>query len=192
MKPIFYAALIASVATFTVAKADSAPAAISIVKQSTLEQSNAFKDIVRQLEGKRKEIQEKLAKDEKNLKKEDEKLAAAQKKLSAEAFAKERQKFEALVNNVRLGLERKKIQMELAFEESKKKVYEEFLKIVEAIRKEKGGVVFYAEAVAAAAKDSDISEKVLTEMNKNLKEVKVTFKSDEEIKKLIAQQVPAK
>ncbi len=190
MKPIFYATLLATTALLTPAHADSS-ATISTVQQSTIKESTVFKDILKQIDAERMLIQADLSKKEKELKKKDQELAEAQKKLSAEEFEKKRKAFATLLDDVRFGLERKKIRIELAFEEAKGKVIAEFSKIVESIRAKKGGVVLYTEMVAASDPKADISPEVLKELNKKLTNVKVTFKSDDEIKKLISQQQQA-
>lgn len=186
-----------------------------IVKQLEAERGKIQKNLVtyetdlKKKDEKLAAAQKKLLADEQKLKVEDEKLAVAQKKLSAEAFAKERQKFEALVaaqkklsedftkerqkfealvNTVRQKLEREKIRMELAFDEGRKKVSATFLTVVQKIREEKKAVVLFANAIAAAPANADISADVLKEMDKSLKSVPVVFKSDKEIQQLVDQQ----
>ncbi len=196
MKPILYAALLTSVTTLMPLMADKAsekPSSptIAIVKQAILEKSSAFKDIAKQLEGERARVQKSLLEDEKKLKKEGEDLEAAQKKLSEEEFKKKRQAFEKQATDLRVKLELQKIRLELALDEAKKKMFKAFSEIVDALGQKRGGIILYGEAVATAEASYDLSDEVLKELNKKLPTIKVTFKSDAEIRKLISQQQAA-
>ena len=82
----------------------------------------------------------------------------------------------------------RRVQMEVAFEEAKKKVYEAFLKVANEIKTEVGAnLMFYKETVVTADDAFDASTKILESLDKTLPSVPVTFKSETEIKKLMQQ-----
>lgn len=191
MKKTLYTALLASSIMLTPAlQADTLPApVICVVAQTTLDKSAALKSIVTQLEKKRTEIQKELAADENKLKAEDKELAEKQKKMSEKEFADKRQAFEKKVRDIQSKLEIRRVQMELAFEDAKKKVYEAFLKVADEVKKTAGAnIMLYKETVVTADDAFDLSNKVLENLDKSLPTVQVTFKSEAEIKKLIQQQ----
>lgn len=192
MKKFLFAAVLTSTALSFPLKADSLPAPIiCVVEQATLDKSAALKSIVNQLEKKRAEIQKELAADEHRLKEEDRKLLESQKKLSEKEFTAKRQDFERRVHEVQAKLEVRRIQMEFAFEEAKKKVYEAFLKVANEVKTEAGAnLMLYKETVVTADDAFDTSGKILEKLDKTLPSVPVSFKSEAEIKKLMQQQPP--
>lgn len=190
MMKILCAAFLTSAAILTPLKAEPLPApVICVVAQATLDKSAALKSIVSQLEKKRNEIQKELAADEKRLKDEDKKLVEEQKKLSEKEFTEKRLAFEKKVREVQEKLEIRRVQLELAFEEAKKKVYEDFLKIADEVKKEaNANIMLYKETVVTADASFDVSAQVLEKLDKSLPTVQVTFRSEADIKKLILQQ----
>ncbi|MBY0500952.1 MAG: OmpH family outer membrane protein [Alphaproteobacteria bacterium] len=190
MKKILLMALLTSAVTFGAAQADSLPApVIGIVEQATLDKSEAIKSIVEQLEKKRAEIQKEMASYEKELKDKDKSLVDEQKTLSEKDFAAKRQAFEKRVREVQEKLEVRRAQMELAFEDAKKKVYEAFLKAAEEARKEAGAnIIIYKETVVTADPAFDLTSNVLAKLNQALPTVNVVFKSEGDVKKQIQQQ----
>ncbi len=191
MKKILYTALLASsIILPSAVKADALPApVVCVVAQTTLDKSAALKSIVNQLEKKRAEIQKELSADENKLKAEDKELSDKQKKMSEKEFGEKRQAFEKKVRDIQSKLEIRRVQMELAFEDAKKKVYEAFLKVADQVKKEAGAnIMLYKETVVTADDAFDLSNKVLENLDKSLPTVQVTFKSESEIKKLIQQQ----
>jgi outer membrane protein len=189
MKKVLCATFLASAAVLTSANAATLPApVISVVAQATLDKSAALKSIVSQLEKKRSEIQTELAADEKRLKDEDKSLTEQQKKLSEKEFAVKRQDFEKRVHEVQAKLEIRRGQLELAFEEAKKKVYEAFLKAADEVKKSAGSnIMLYKETIVTADELFDLSNQVLEKLDKALPSVQVTYKSEAEIKKLLQQ-----
>ncbi|MBI2706733.1 MAG: OmpH family outer membrane protein [Proteobacteria bacterium] len=190
MKKILCAAFLASAAILTSAQADTLPApVICVVAQTTLDKSAALKSIVSQLEKKRTEIQKELSTDETKLKAEDKELSEKQKKMTEKEFAEKRQAFEKKVREVQSKLEIRRVQMELAFEEAKKKVYEAFLKVADEVKQGAGAnIMLYKETVVTADAAFDLSNQVLEKLDKSLPTVQVTFKSEADIKQLIQQQ----
>jgi len=167
---------------------------IGLVEQAALDKSDALKSIVSQMEKKRGEVQKEMQTYEKELKDQDQKLTAEQKTLPEKQFAEKRQAFETRVRDIQQKLEIRRAQMEIAFEESKKKVYDAFIKAADEVRTETGAnIILYKETVISAANTFDLTPKVLIKLNKTLPSVPVTFKSEAEIKAQIQKnvQVPA-
>jgi Skp family chaperone for outer membrane proteins len=193
MKKTFYLSILSSVAMITAVKAATLPTPIiGVVEQATLDKSAALKSIVEQMEKKRSDVQKELAKYEEELKKKDKDLAEQQKTLSEKDFAQKRQTFEKRVHEIQQKIELRRIQMELAVEEAKKKVYEAFLKAADEIKTSSGAnVIIYKETVVTADPAFDLTKPVLDKLNQTLPTVQVTFKSEEEVKKQVQQQQPA-
>lgn len=192
MKKSLYAALLLSVFALP-AKADvKLPSpVIAVVEQVSLDKSEASKSIISQLEAKRNEVQKELSSYEKELKAQEEKLMSEQKTLSKEEFEKKRQAFEKRVRDVQEKVALRRGQIELAFEDSKKKVLEAFLKVSNEVMKEVGAnLVMYKETIITADSAFDVTNKVLEKLNKTLPKVQVTFKPESEVKKLLLQQAP--
>ena len=190
MKKLSIATLLAFTAMTLPAKADSLPTpVICVISQASLDQTAALKSIIDQLQKKRAEVQKELAADEKKLKDEDKSLSEQQKKLSEKDFATKRQDFEKRVHEIQTKLEIRRMQMEIAFEEAKKKVYDAFLKAADEVKKEMGAnLILYKETVVTADDSFDVSNKVLEKLDKSLPTVAVVFKSEADVKKLIQQQ----
>lgn len=187
---VFMSQAIAETTPTTVpAKTDSLPTPIvGVVEQATMDKSEALKSIVSQMEKKRTEVQKEMQAFEKELKDQDQKLTADQKKLSEKEFAEKRTAFEKRVREIQQKLEIRRAQMEIAFEDSKKKVYDAFLKAAEEVRTETGAnILLYKETVISSASSFDLTNKVLERLNKTLPSVPVSFKSEAEIKKQLEQ-----
>ena len=195
MNKLLSLSFLASVALIpsTVTAAETLPApVICIVEQATLDKSSAVQDLAKQMEKKRAEIQKEMATYETELKAQDKKLTEEQKKLSEKEFAEKRQAFEKRVREIQEKIEIRRAQMELAVEDAKKKVFEAFLKVTDEVKKEVGAnVVVYKETVITADPALEKSNLVLEKLNKELPTVKVTFKSEAEVKKQLQQQQPA-
>jgi Skp family chaperone for outer membrane proteins len=192
MKKTLLTSLFISAAVLSSAHADSLPApVIGIVEQATLDKSAAFQDIIKQVDQKRTEVQKEMAAYENELKDKDKELAENPKKLSEKDLAAQRQVFEKRVQEVQEKLEIRRAQMELGVEEAKKTVYQAFLKAAEDVMKEVGAnVMIYKETVITANSGFDLTPKVLDKLNKDLPNVKVSFKSEADVKKQLTQQLP--
>ena len=195
MNKLLCLSFLASVAMIpsAVKAADTLPApVIGIVEQATLTNQLLSKIWHKQMEKKRAEIQKEMSTYETELKAQDKKLAEEQKKLSEKEFADKRQAFEKRVREIQEKIEVRRGQMELAVEDAKKKVFEAFLKAADEVKKEVGAnLVVYKETVITADPALDKTNLVLEKLNKALPTVKVTFKSEAEVKKQLQQQHPA-
>lgn len=192
MNKLLSLSLLASVAMIStpLKAAETLPApVIVVVEQATLDKSAALKSIVEQVEKKRGEIQKEMASYEAELKAQDKKLVEEQKTLSEKDFAAKRQAFEKRVREIQEKIEIRRMQMELAVEEAKKKVYEAFLKAADDVRKESGAnLMMYRETIVSADSTFDKSAQVQEKLDKLLPTVPVVFKSAEEVKKQLQQQ----
>ncbi|MBA3813644.1 MAG: OmpH family outer membrane protein [Alphaproteobacteria bacterium] len=194
MNKLLCLSFLASVAMVPgLAKAETLPTpVIAIVEQATLDKSDALKSIVSQVDKKRAEIQKEMAKYESELKAQDKKLADEQKSLPEKEFADKRQAFEKRVREIQEKIEIRRAQMELAVEDSKKKVYEAFLKVADKVAKNAGAnIVMYKETIVTAEPAYDLSAAALTELNTTLPTVPVVFKPEAEVKKILKQQAEA-
>lgn len=199
MKKFKCISLLATVAMFPGLVSAQAPATqtlpapvIGVVEQATLDKSDALKSIVDQVEKRRSEIQKEMTTYENELKSQEKKLVDEQKKLSEKEFAEKRQAFERRVREIQGKVEIRRAQLELAVDEAKKKVLEEFLKASEEVRKETGtNIILVKEMVVSAEPAFDLSQKVLEKLNKALPTVTVTFKSEADVKNLMQKQRPA-
>lgn len=191
MKKFLVSFLLTSAIAIPNLKAENLPTPIiGIVEQATLDRSDALKSIISQVEKKRNEIQKEMTTYETQLKEEDKKLAEEQKKLSEKEFTTKRQAFERKVHEVQEKLELRRVQMELAVEEAKKKVLEVFLKVADEVKNEVGAnIVIYKETIVTADNSFDLSTQVLERLNKTLPTVQVTYKPESEIKQQLMQQL---
>lgn len=192
MKKMLCLSLLASIAVIpTFAKAETAlpTPIIAVVEQATLDKSSALKSIVDQVEKKRKDVQNEMAKYEAELKDKDKKLAEEQKNLSEKELAEKRQAFEKRVHEIQEKIEVRRAQMELGVEDAKKKVYEAFLKATAEVRKKAGAnLVMYKETIIDADNAFNLTEDVLKKLNEILPTVTVVFKSEADVKKQMQQQ----
>lgn len=192
MKKRLLTSLFVSAAILSSAQAEPLPApVIGIVEQATLDKSAAFQDIIKQVDQKRTEVQKEMTTFENELKAKDKELAENTKKLSEKDLADQRQAFEKRVQEVQEKLEIRRAQMELGVEDAKKTVYQAFLKAAEDVMKEAGAnIMIYKETIITANAGFDLTPKVLEKLNKDLPNVKVTFKSEADVKKQLTQQLP--
>lgn len=192
MKKTLLTSLFVSAAILSSAQADPLPApVIGIVEQAALDKSAAFQDIIKQVDQKRTEVQKEMTTYENELKAKDKELAENTKKLSEKDLTDQRQAFEKRVQEVQEKLEIRRAQMELGIEDSKKTVYQAFLKAAEEVMKEAGAnIMIYKETVITANAGFDLTSKVLDKLNKDLPTVKVTFKSEADVRKQLTQQMP--
>ncbi len=183
-------ASVALVATSQLSATDLPAPKIAVVDvQQILEQSTATQGVKKEIEKRRAEIQKEMTGYENELRSKDQELAKEQKTLDEKAFAKKRQDFEKRVTEVQKKLEILKIQLEQAFETARQDVYQGFLKSSDKVKSDVGAnILLYKEQVVLADKAFDVTNQVLTNLNKDLPSVKVKFMSTAEIEKKLKQQ----
>jgi len=157
--------------------------------QQILDKSTATEGVKKEIEKRRAEIQKEMTGYENELRKKDQELAEQQKTLSEKEFAQKRQDFEKRVAEIQMKLEVLKIQLEQAFDSARQEVYQAFLKSSDKVKSDVGAnMVLYKEQVVLADNNFDVTEKVLSTLNKDLPTVKVKFMSTAEIEKQLKQQ----
>lgn len=190
MKKILCLAFLAFVGLNSATKAEKLVAPIiGIVAQAVLDKSLAFQSIVQQIEKKRIEFQKEALSYETELKNREKKLIEAQKTLPPEQFTKEHQKFETYAHEKQERVEILKAQLELATEDSKKIVFDAYLKAAHEVKEEVGAnILMYKETVVTADHSLDLSDRVLDKLNKRLSKVTVVFPSADKVKKQLQPQ----
>lgn len=152
--------------------------------QKIVAESTAAKDIQKQLEKKKNEFQNQINKQEESLMKEDQELGKQKASLSADAFEQKRKEFRTKVTNVQRDVQKKRVQLENASGEALAKVQKSVVGIIKDLASEKGfqiaipssQVLYYEGAM-------DISDDVLSKLNKDLPKVDVTIREIKEEKK---------
>ncbi len=142
-----------------------------IVKEST-----AMRDIQSKVSKKQGEYQKEVDKKQKDLEAEQKKIEGKRNVLSKEAFEKESKKFEEKVTELKALVEKKQSSLKKASVDSMSKVNEKVKEIIAEVSKEKDLDVIVPAAQTLFFKDGlDISEEVLTRLNKKITKVDVKF-----------------
>lgn len=141
-----------------------------------LQSTDAAKGIFTEIEGKRKEYQGEIAKEEEQLRSTEQSIIKQKDSLSKDEFSKKRKEFDERVMSAQKMVQGHKNTLDQAFSESMVKLRREAAKIVAEIAKEKGySAVFTQDALILAAHDMDITKEVIDRMNKNVKKIQVDW-----------------
>jgi Skp family chaperone for outer membrane proteins len=179
---ILAAAVLAVCGFGAAAKAADAPAAAAtfgfVDTGKVFQSSEAAKGVLQELEGKRKEYQAQITKEENSLRaagQEFEKQKSTLGKSQLEAKRKEIDK--RLVNGQKMVQERKAM-LDKAYGDTMAKLRGEIMKIVADIAKEKGlSAVFTQEAVMLSAPEMDLTAEVIKHLNDKVKKISVEWPS---------------
>ena len=171
-----YTLLIAAIAGFTApAMAESNFAVVDI--QKIMRESTAAKSIRTQLESKQKAYQAEIKKKEAAMQKEEKSLATQRSTLSPEAFQKKVEDFRKKATTMQKDVQTKKAALDRGFEKSLNDVQKVVNEIITSLAKEKkfslaipSGQLLYADPTM------DITDEVLSRLNKKLPKVSVSFK----------------
>mgnify|MGYP001212461956 CR=1 FL=1 len=129
-----------------------------------------------QIEKISKEIDENLAKGEKEIINEQQKLIEAQSIMAPEAFEKKRIEYEKKVQDFQINSQNTLIKLENNIAIVRSQILDEVQPILEEISKEKGiTVILEKGTVILNAENMDITELVLKKLNKKLPKIKVEF-----------------
>jgi Skp family chaperone for outer membrane proteins len=140
--------------------------------------SLASKSIRDQLEGKRAAFQGDIAKREKALRVADQKMAEQRAVLSPDAFAERQKEFQKQVADTQRYVQNLKRQMDKGFADAMRKVEKVVAEVAEAVAKEKGmNIVLTRNMVVYAVPTLDITNPVLSRLDKKLPSVKVVISS---------------
>jgi len=152
-----------------------AQASLAVVDvQNLLSQSNAAKDIQKQVKSRRDKLQAEFSKYEKELRDNEKKIIAERANMSPEEFASKRQSFEKNIIEKQKIVQGKKLDLEKGVIGATSTVRGEIAKIVASIADEKGyDIVLTRQSVVIVAKEADITADVMARLNKALPKLKL-------------------
>lgn len=156
-----------------------APARVAVVNiQLVVKNANAAKTALTEIQKKRDAYQNDINKKEEALKKQDTELSKQKSLLSAEAFETKRQEFKKQVVSVQKDVQVKRQELDKAYTQVLSQIQSSVLQIVADLSKEKGfDIAVPASQVLYAEKTLDISDEVLTRLNKKLPKVPLQLKN---------------
>lgn len=170
---VVFVALLLFVGPVAVAEETSAIAVIDV--QRLLSDSKAARTLQEQLLGEREKYQAEFSKHERELREADQKLAGDKPGLSPEAFEKRREELEGRILETNRLAKKRKRELDEGFNAALNELRGEIVKITARIADERGfGVVLTRQNVVIVAKERDITDEVLAELDKTLP--KVTLK----------------
>ena len=148
--------------------------------QSLLRDSKAAKNIRSQLEDMRGDYQKEFSKYEKELKDAEQELVKQRSVLSPEAFADRREDFEQQLVDTQKLVQKRKRALDSAFNKALGKLRDEILNIVaDVAEKENYDLVMSKQNVVLGKKRIDMTEQVLSRLNKKIKKIKVNPSLDD-------------
>ena len=172
------------------ARAEDAPAAaqnfpIAVVDMNKVMQvSEAAKDARDQLEAKRKSYQDQIATQESALRSTEQELAKQKASMSEADFNKKREEFESKIVEAQKLVQEHKKSLDTGFNNSLATLQGEVATIVGDIAKErKFLMVMSNDGVVLAERSLDITDEVLTRLNKKIKKLPVDWTAKEGKKK---------
>ena len=182
MKVQYMLAAIAMVAALSApALAADAPAAAPLTfgvvdMNKVLQATDAAKGIFSELEGKRKEFQTQISKEEDALRSTEGDIMKQKATLSQEAFDKKRKDFEQKMLDGQKMVQEKKRLLDQAFNGAILKLRGEAAKVVAEIAKEKGySAVLTQDAVMLSLPQMDMTDEVITRLNKSVKKIPIDW-----------------
>lgn len=161
--------------SLTVPTASYAEEKIAIVNlKKILKESTAAQSIQKQIEKKKKNIQSEISTTEEELVERDKELASQRTVLSEDAFDKKVKTFQKEVVAAQRDVQLQRSKLEEAYTTALGDVEKEVTKIIKELAKTKGFNVAVPRTHVLYSDDSiDISDEVLTMLNKRLPDVKV-------------------
>lgn len=141
-----------------------------------MQATDAAKGIFTELEGKRKEYQTQIEKEESVLRTAEQEILKQKDSLSKEDFDKKRKGFEEKLVSAQKMVQEKKRTLDLVYGESMNKLRDRATQVIADVAKEKGlAVVLTEDAVVLAVQSMSITEEVITRMNKSVKKIPVEW-----------------
>lgn len=178
-------AALAMMALTAPAKAEESTFSFGVVDMSkVMANTTAAKDVFSQLEEKRKQYQTDISKEENALRSAEQDIMKQKDSLARDEFDKQRKGFEEkVIKGQKLVQDRKRI-LDQAFNSSMLRLRGEAAKIVATLAKErKYSAVFTQEAVMMSTPEMDMTEEVISRMNKELKKISVDWSASADDKK---------
>ena len=144
--------------------------------QGIMKDSKAAKSVRSQLESKQKAYQAQISKMEESMQKEEQELGKQRSVLSQEAFEKKVQDFRTKATKMQRDVQGKKATLDSAFEGALNDIQKVVSEIISTLAKEKGFQVAVPTSQLLYAEPAiDISDEVLSRLNKKLPKVSVKF-----------------
>lgn len=141
-----------------------------------MQKSVAAEAIMKELNAKRKEYEDQIAKEEKALLQSKDAIMAQRDKMNEADFNKKREEFEKKFANAKKMVQERKQTLDSAFSDTMRKLREETLKITaEIARDRKFDVVFSDDSIVLAESAYDITDEVLARVNKDVKKIAVVW-----------------
>lgn len=168
-------AFLAIVVAFNAPTFAYAQTSIAVVDvQSLLSQSDASKDIQKQVKARRDKLQAEFSKYEKELRDNEKSIIEDRANMSAEEFAKKREGFEKDIISKQKIVQDKKSKLESGVTKATTTVRGEIAKIVASIADDRGyDVVLTRQSVVIVSKETDITAEVMEKLNKSLPKLKL-------------------
>lgn len=174
---VVFSAFLAVVALPGEAMAETKIAVVNT--QKVMVESKAAKSVQVQLETLRKGYQEEFSKHERELSDEAKKLSDSRAGMDAEAFAKKKQAFDAKVLETQKLAKKRQQALEEAAGQALADIRDEVIKIVTDVsQKEQYDLVLTRQNIILAKDSMDITDKIMTNLDKSLKDVKLKIKTD--------------
>lgn len=141
-----------------------------------MRESEAAKGIFAELDTKRKEFQEQIAKEKSGLQAMEQDIMKKKSSMSAEEFDKKRKEFQDKALAAEKRMQERKRGLDQAFSETMKKFRTEVLKVTADIAKNKSyTAIFNQEAMILADPKMDITSSVIEGVNKDVKKIAVAW-----------------
>jgi Skp family chaperone for outer membrane proteins len=146
--------------------------------QRVLSESKAAVSIQKQIEEKHKEYQKVIAREEKTLRDAERELSQQRTLLDADAYAEKRKEFEQRVAKVQRDVQNKKRELEGAFAKSMEQVQNQMVQLIGELAEERGLIAIFPRSQILLVENAlDVTEVVMTQLDKKLPTVKVTVKA---------------
>lgn len=174
MKLLLSSFLSILILTFTVPTFAAEIAVVDV--QRIMKEAKAAQSIKEQVKAKQKSFQGELDEKEKSLQREDQELAKQRTLISKEEFEKKYLDFRKKASDAQQEIHEKRARLDKAFGEALATVQKQIVDIVQRVAKDKGVEVAIARSQLIYAKEElDITEPVLTSLNKELPNITVKF-----------------
>lgn len=145
--------------------------------QTIMSESKAAKSIQKQLEDKRKSYQKEVAKQEKDLKDIQDSVVGSGETISKEDLQAKREEFEKKLLEMRGLVQKRRGALELAAAKALQGLRTEVVKVVAELAEEnKYTIVVTRQNVILAEKDLEITDEVMSRLNKKIKNIKLEIK----------------
>jgi len=159
-----------------VAVAQSLPAAkVAVVDyQRVLKDSDAGRDIHRQIDAYRKTLQEKIKREEDKLREAEDELKRQRGTLKPDDFDKRRRQFEEKVIALQRQAQDWMRTLEQSYQESMSRLHEPLLPLVREMTQQRGyNIVVDNSKVLVVANERDLTDEVIQQLNKKVPKIQV-------------------